>query len=860
MKVLIIGGVAAGTKTAAKLKREDRSAEVIVITKDRDISYAGCGLPYYVGGLIESRDELIVNTPQKYAALTGVEVRTGKEAIALDADKKEVTVRDTETGAEEVCSYDKLVLAVGASPATLPIEGTDKQGVFKMRTPDDAIAIRSYVEEKGVKKAVVIGAGFIGLEAAENLKAKGVQVTVIDFAAQVLPNIVDPEMAAYTKKHLLREGIRVITGTKAEEILGTEAVTGVKTTAGVLGCDLLIMAAGIRPNTEFLVDSGIEMFKGTILVDNTMKTNKEDVYAAGDCVMVTNRITGKPQWSPMGSSANMEGRTLAQVLAGKNKTYPGVLGTGVVKLPGMNIGRTGLTEEQAKAAGYEVVTVVAPTDDKAHYYPDSSFFITKMIADKDSHKLLGVQVFGPGAVDKMVDIAVMGINMGAVLEDFENADFAYAPPFSTAIHPFVQVAYILLNKINGTLVSMTPAEYAAGKAKDYKVIDVSPVPTIHGATYVELGKVNGEIEGLSKEDKLLLVCARGKRSYFLQNRLSYYGYKNTVVLEGAQFVNDVKVPRTEAAVSPEEEKRVKALGFLKDKNTADKFNGRVITRNGKITAEEAKAIADAAEIFGSGEVTMTSRLTMEIQGVPFDNIEPLREYLMQAGLEMGGTGSKVRPVVSCKGTTCQYGLIDTFGLSEEIHERFFHGYADVKLPHKFKIAVGGCPNNCVKPDLNDLGIIGQRIPHVDYEKCRGCKICRIEKNCPIKVAKVENGKLIIDENACNHCGRCVGNCPFHAIEDYTNGYRIYIGGRWGKKVAQGRYLDKVFTDREEVLAIVEKAILLFREQGNTGERFADTVARLGFENVQEQLLANDLMNRKSENIKAQKHLTGGATC
>lgn len=860
MKVLIIGGVAAGTKTAAKLKREDRSAEVVVITKDKDISYAGCGLPYYVGGLIESRDQLIVNTPQKYAALTGVEVRTGKEAVALDADKKEVTVRDTETGAEEVCSYDKLVLAVGASPAALPIEGTDKQGVFKMRTPDDAIAIRSYVEEKGVKKAVVIGAGFIGLEAAENLKAKGVQVTVIDFAPQILPNIIDPEMAAYAKKHLLKEGIRVITGTKAEAILGGEAVTGVKTSAGLLGCELLIMAAGIRPNTDFLKDSGIEMFKGTILVDNTMKTNKEDVYAAGDCAMVTNRITGKPQWSPMGSSANMEGRTLAQVLAGKNKTYPGVLGTGVVKLPGMNIGRTGLTEEQAKAAGYDVVTVVAPTDDKAHYYPDASFFITKMIADKESHKLLGVQVFGPGAVDKMVDIAVMGINMGAVLEDFENADFAYAPPFSTAIHPFVQAAYILLNKINGTMVSMTPAEYAAGKAKDYKVIDVSPVPSIRGAIFVELGKVKGEISGLSKEDKLLLVCMKGKRSYFLQNRLVHYGYKNTVVLEGAQFVNEVKVTNTEAAVSPEEEKRVKALGFLKDKNTADKFNGRVITRNGKITAEEARTIAEAAELFGSGEVTMTSRMTMEIQGVPFDSIEPLREYLMQAGLETGGTGSKVRPVVSCKGTTCQYGLIDTFGLSEEIHERFFHGYADVKLPHKFKIAVGGCPNNCVKPDLNDLGIIGQRIPQVDLEKCRGCKICRIEKNCPIKVAKVENGKIVIDENACNHCGRCVGNCPFHAIEDYTNGYRIYIGGRWGKRVAQGRYLDKVFTDKNEVLDIVEKAILLFREQGNTGERFADTVARLGFENVQEQLLSNALLDRKEENIKAEKHLKGGATC
>ena len=752
------------------------------------------------------------------------------------------------------------MLAVGASAAELPIDGKDIPGVFKMRTPDDAEAIRTYAENNGVKKAVVIGAGFIGLEAAENLHARGINVTVIDFASQILPNILDPEMAAYAKKHLLNSGIRVITGTSAEKVLGTDKVTGVKTSAGTLSCEMLIMAAGIRPNTGFLENTGIEMFKGTILVDGQMKTNLEDVYAAGDCVMVTNRITGKRQWSPMGSSANMEGRTLAQVLAGGQKTYPGVLGTGVVKLPGLNIGRTGLTEAQAKEAGYDVITALVPTDDKAHYYPDASFFITKVIADKTTRKLLGVQVFGPGEVDKMVDIAVMGINMDAKLDDFENADFAYAPPFSTAIHPFVQAVYVLMNKIDGTFVSMTPAEYAAGAAEGYRVVDVQPEPAIRGAFFVNLGQVNGEIEGLGKDEKLLLVCAKGKRAYFLQNRMRYYGYENTVVLEGATFFNDVKVKNAGIEVSKEEETRVKALGFLKDKRTPDKFNGRVITRNGKITADEARAIAEAAEKFGSGEVTMTSRLTMEIQGVPFDNIEPLREYLMQAGLETGGTGSKVRPVVSCKGTTCQYGLIDTFALSEEIHERFYHGYREVKLPHKFKIAVGGCPNNCVKPDLNDLGIIGQRVPRIDLEKCRGCKVCQIENNCPISVAKMTDGKITIDETACNHCGRCVGKCPFHSIEDYTNGYRLYIGGRWGKKVAQGRYLDKVFTDKEEVLAIVEKAILLFREQGITGERFADTVARLGFENVQEQLLKDDLLARKDDNLKAQKHMKGGATC
>ncbi|MCI7812703.1 MAG: FAD-dependent oxidoreductase [Lachnospiraceae bacterium] len=860
MKVLVIGGVAAGTKTAAKLKREDRSIEVTLITKDREISYAGCGLPYYVGGLIQEREELVVNTPAKFSALTGVTVYTGREAVALDAQNKTVSVKNIETGETESYTYDRLVIATGASAAVPPVEGIDKKGVFKMRTPDDAAGMRSYIEDNGVKKAVVIGAGFIGLEVAENLKAQGISVTVIDFASQVMPGILDPEMANYVKKHLMKVGIRVITGTKAEEVLGDESVTGVKTTAGVLPCALLVSAAGIRPNTGFLEDSGIDMFKGTIKVDGQMRTNLPDVYAAGDCVMVTNRITGQSKWAPMGSSANLEGRTLAQILAGKEKAFPGVLGTAVCKLPELNCGRTGLTEEQAVEAGYDVITALVPTDDKAHYYPDSSFFITKLIADKTTHKLLGAQILGPGAVDKMTDIAVMGISMGAKLEDFENVDFAYAPPFSTAIHPFVQAVYVLLNKIEGTLVSMTPAEYAAGKADGYRVIDVAPAPSIPGADYVNLAKVDGELPGIGKEEKLLLVCAKGKRGYFLQNRLRYFGYTNTVVLEGATFFNDVRVKNVSGKIPAEEVTRVKALGFLQDKRTGNHFNCRVITKNGKITAEESRAITEAAELYGSGEITMTSRMTLEIQGVPFENIDPIREFLMQRGLATGGTGSKVRPVVSCKGTTCQYGLIDTFDLSNEIHERFFVGYNNVKLPHKFKIAVGGCPNNCVKPDLNDLGIIGQKVPEVDLEKCKGCKKCQIEKGCPIQAAKVENGKIVIDTEKCNHCGRCIGKCPFKAFEQYTNGYRIYIGGRWGKKVAQGRYLDKIFTDKEEVLNVVEKAILLFREQGITGERFADTVARIGFENVQEQLLADDLLSRKQENLTAQKHLKGGATC
>ena len=316
---------------------------------------------------------------------------------------------------------------------------------------------------------------------------------------------------------------------------------------------------------------------------------------------------------------------------------------------------------------------------------------------------------------------------------------------------------------------------------------------------------------------------------------------------------------TTLTISKEDEKKVKALGFLSNKGT-DNFSARVITVNGKITASQQKCIGEAAELFGNGIVTFTTRLTVEVQGIPYEKIEDFRQFIGKEGLVTGGTGSKVRPIVSCKGTTCKYGLIDTFGLSEEIHERFYNGYNDVKLPHKFKIAVGGCPNNCVKPNLNDLGIIGQCIPNFNEDKCNGCKKCTIEKQCPINACKVEDGILKINEEICIHCGLCVGKCPFDSIEDGTYGYKIYIGGRWGKKINHGITLNKIFNSKEEALDIIEKVILLYREQGKIGERFASTIERLGFENVEEQLLSNDLLERKGKIINEELHLVGGATC
>ena len=289
-------------------------------------------------------------------------------------------------------------------------------------------------------------------------------------------------------------------------------------------------------------------------------------------------------------------------------------------------------------------------------------------------------------------------------------------------------------------------------------------------------------------------------------------------------------------ISADEEKRLKGLGFLNNKGT-DSFSARVITGNGRVTAAQHRRMAEAAERFGNGTLTYTTRQTVEIPGIPYEKIGEFQSFLAEEGLMAGGTGPKVRPVVSCKGTTCQYGLLDSYALSEEIHQRFYVGYHDVKLPHKFKIAVGGCPNNCVKPNLNDLGVVGQRIPQFHKELCKGCKKCAVEAACPVGASKVVDGVLVRNTELCNQCGRCIGTCRFDSITDGTYGYKIYIGGRWGKKVAMGRALNRFFTTKEEVMTVIEKAILFFKDHGQPGERFADTIARLGFENVEKQLLS-----------------------
>lgn len=536
MDILVIGGVAAGTKTAAKLKRENRDYNVTIITMGKDISYAGCGLPYYVGGVIENKDSLIVNTPENFEKLTQVKVITNTEALKINRDSKIVSTKNVVTNEEKEFKYDKLVIATGADPIKPNLDGINLKGVYYVRTPEDAIKLRDIIENDEIKRAVVVGGGFIGLEIAENLLENNIKTTVID-ASESIPPGFDKEISLYLQEKLIDNGIMVLTNEKVVSIIGDEKVSKIKTDKRVIKADLVIMSVGIKPNTKIAEECGLNLEDNkTISVDYNMQTSDENIFAVGDCASVKNIITNKVTWSPMGSSANKEGRCVARTIAGKESKFKGVLGTSIVKLLDINAARTGLTEEEAISLGYNTESVIVPLDDKAHYYPGAGLLFIKLIADIDSEKILGAQVFGKGSVDKQIDTVATAIYFGGKLSDLQDLDLAYAPPFSTAISPLGHAANVLLNKITEGVKIVRFEDFIENK-ESYKIVDVNKVPTLENALYLDLSSIDGKIENLNYDDKILLVCARGKRAYLTYNRMKYYGYKDVNILEGGLSLN-----------------------------------------------------------------------------------------------------------------------------------------------------------------------------------------------------------------------------------------------------------------------------------------------------------------------------------
>ncbi|NNU26647.1 FAD-dependent oxidoreductase [Isoptericola sediminis] len=442
MRIVVVGAVAAGTTAAAKARRGSEDAEIIVYERDHDISYVGCGLPYYIGRNVGSIDELVPRDAGWFAETYGIDVRTGHEVTDVDASARTVTVRNLSTGETFTDGYDELVLATGVSPVVPPLPGVDADGVFVLRTPTDATAVREWIESRGVGRAVVVGAGYIGLETAEQLVGRGLEVTVVEMEEHSMP-LLDADVAERVDGELREHGVDLLTRTRVTAI-GTAddgAAQAVTVTADdgedewSVETGVVILAVGVRPNLELAEAAGVRVGEtGAIAVDRSGRTSVEHVWAIGDVAESFDLITGEPLWVPLGSTANKMGRIAGDALTGGDLEHRGILGTSIVRVFDLAVGQTGLNEGRAREAGFDPVVVHTEKPDRPPYLGGQQMLV-KAVADRGTGRLLGAQVVGPAGVDKRVDVLATAITFGARTGDLFHLDLAYAPPFSTTKDP-----------------------------------------------------------------------------------------------------------------------------------------------------------------------------------------------------------------------------------------------------------------------------------------------------------------------------------------------------------------------------------------------------------------------------------------
>ncbi len=541
-KIVIVGGVAAGTKAAAKLRRELPNAQITIVTREKNISYAGCGLPYYIGGIIEERDTLIARKPEEFKNLLNIDVLTEHEAESVNWQKKVLSALNLQTQAVVQLPYEVLVIATGADPFGPPIEGMHLKNIFTLRTVEDSDAIKEQVASGGVKSVLVVGGGFIGLEVAENLHHRGIKTTIIEMLEHILPGF-DKEIALLAQKHICNKGVEVITGEKVVKFMGNDedVLVGAATDKGrEIKADLVLWSIGVKPNVRFAKKCHVELGStGAIRINRQMQTNVPAIYAVGDCAECFHRITNKPVWIPMGSTANKMGRVAAMNISGNRDEMAGVLGTTIVQLFGMNIGRTGLSTRDAHEQGFDVETVVVPSHDRAHYYPGAKFTTLKLIVARKTRRVLGAQAIGEGNIDKPIDILVTLISLCGTVDDLAKMDFAYAPPFSPAMSGVITAANVMLNKLSGRFsgTSAVNCKKRVDESKELQLVDVRPpedfTPAhIKGSTNIPWGKLREMIGELDKKKETIVICKIGKLSYGASLTLRNEGFEDLKVLEG----------------------------------------------------------------------------------------------------------------------------------------------------------------------------------------------------------------------------------------------------------------------------------------------------------------------------------------
>lgn len=527
MRTIIVGGVAGGMSAATRLRRLDEDMDIVIIEKGPYVSFANCGLPYYVSGEISNRDDLLVQTPEKLKARFNLDVRPNSEVIEVNPDKKEVVI--FHEGETYSLSYDKLVLSPGAKPFIPPLKGIDEaDNLFTLRNVPDVDQVMTYIDEKHPKKAVVIGAGFIGLEMAENLAHRGIEVTIIEMAPHVLPTV-DKEMAAFITNELKNKGVKVLTEQGVVE-MEDHGHTLVLNNGAKIKTDLVLMSVGVRPENALAESAGIKLgMRGGILVDDTYQTNVDDIYAVGDAIIVKNQINNEDAMIALASPANRQGRQVADVIGGVKRQNKGSIGTAIVRVFDETIASTGLTEKQVKDLGYDYEVVHVEGKNHAGYYPGASPIVLKLIFNPTTGKIYGAQAVGHDGADKRIDVIATAIKGGLGVEDLPELELTYAPPFGSAKDVVNMVGYAALNLMEGIAKSIQLDELEEARESGAVLIDVRSKEeydkgTIDGFINIPLNDLRERVSELPKDKEIILSCHSGQRSYIAQRMLSQMGY------------------------------------------------------------------------------------------------------------------------------------------------------------------------------------------------------------------------------------------------------------------------------------------------------------------------------------------------
>jgi NADPH-dependent 2,4-dienoyl-CoA reductase/sulfur reductase-like enzyme/rhodanese-related sulfurtransferase len=543
--IVIIGGTACGPKAAARARRCDPKAKITIIEQRDNLSTATCGLPYYVSGVIARESAMVTRQTPYFRDVFDMAVLTNTRATSINPKAHSVAITDLKTGKQSTLEYDKLVNATGALPTVPPWEGKDLKGIFTLSSIPDANSIRKYLAGLDKKDIVIIGAGLIGLEMAENFVAAGCQVTVIEALGWPLPTLLDADVAAFLEKHLTSKGVRLLFGQRVSGFRGDSAgrVRQVLAEDTAYDAGLVLLSLGVKPNVALAKEAGLAIgTTGGLAVNEYLQTSDPDIYAGGDCAETVNLITGKKTLVPLGSTANKHGRVIGTNVTGGHDTFPGIVGTGIAKIFDYNVGRTGLNEAQAREAGYDVMTSLVPDSDHANYYPGSRDILVKLVAEKPTGRLLGGQVMGEGETAKRIDVLATALTFGAGAADLASLDLGYAPPYNSAMDPLHDAANVLRNKQSGLARTLTPREVREKlqKGEDFILLDVRSLKEWEEqrieaarAPLIPLPELRRRAGELPRDGEIVIYCRTSTRAYKAQRILDGAGFENVKFMDGS---------------------------------------------------------------------------------------------------------------------------------------------------------------------------------------------------------------------------------------------------------------------------------------------------------------------------------------